>query len=103
MSPYTVYYVHTQDERGALPNWRLCQDYACVVNAESQQQAIEKTKAIALNQSSAKFLKILGIGHAKSEWVNESRWMETDPDYYREQAQLLKKQMDAKRQLDTTW
>jgi hypothetical protein len=78
-------------------------DYVCVVSARSQQEAIEKTQKIALNQKGAKHIKIAGIGFAKEEWINEEKWIETDPDYYREQAQLLKQRLDEKRKLDTTW
>jgi hypothetical protein len=29
--------------------------------------------------------------------------METDPNYYREQAQLLKQKMEAQKKFNTTW
>jgi len=101
MKPYSVYYAHYRDERFADPNWMRCKDYACVVRARTQEEAIEKTKTIAMNQPEAKHIKILGIGFAREEWVDENRWMETDPDYYREQAQLLKQRMESRRQQET--
>jgi len=98
LKPYSVYYAHYKDHREAEPNWMRYKDYVCVIMARTQEEAIEKTKNIALNQHGAKHIKILGIGFAKEEWVNEERWMETDPEYYREQAQLLKQRIEARRQ-----
>jgi hypothetical protein len=80
--PRTVYYLHMEDERGALNNWNKCKDYACVVMARTINEAIEKTTNIAINQQGAKHIKILGIGHAKQEWVNENEPMRSDPEYY---------------------
>jgi len=100
---YSVYYAHYKDDRFMLPNWMQFKDYVCVVSASSQQEAIEKTTKIALNQPGAKYIKIAGIGFAKEEWIDEEKWIDTDPDYYREQAQLLKNRLEAKRKLDTTW
>jgi len=81
--PRTVYYVHMQDDRGAVNNWNVCRDYACVVMARTINEAIEKTKVIALNQHGAMHIKVLGIGHAKAEWVNEESPMKSDNNYYR--------------------
>jgi len=100
---YSVYYAHYKDARFAEPNWMRYKDYVCVVSARTQEEAIEKTKKIALNQPGAKHIKIAGIGFAREEWINEEKWIETDPDYYREQAQLLKNRLETKRQLETTW
>ena len=80
--PMTVYYVHFQDERGVVNNWNKCKDYACCVMARTQDEAIEKTRNIALKDPRAKHIKILGIGYAKEEWVNEEKPMESDPEYY---------------------
>lgn len=80
--PRTVYYVHMEDERGAVNNWNVCKDYACVVMARTINEAIEKTKKIALNQQGAKHIKVLGIGHAKHDWVNEKEPIKSDPEYY---------------------
>lgn len=80
--PRTVYYLHMEDDRGAVNNWNVCRDYACVVMARTIDEAIEKTKRIALNQHGAKHIKILGIGFAKAEWVNEESPMKSDPEYY---------------------
>jgi endonuclease III-like uncharacterized protein len=80
--PRTVYYLHMEDDRGAVNNWNKCKDYACVVMARTIEEAIEKAKKIALAQHGAKCIKILGIGHAKQEWVDESEPMKSDPDYY---------------------
>jgi hypothetical protein len=82
LRPITVYYVHMEDERGAINNWKQCKDYACVVFARTIDEAIEKTKKIALNQEGAKFIKVLGIGHAKHEWVNSKEPCKSDPEYY---------------------
>ena len=103
LRPMSVYYAHYKNSREAEPNWMKLKDYVCVVMARTQEEAVEKTKKIALNQHGAKHIKVVGIGYAKEEWVNENKWIETDPDYYREQAQLLKQRLEAKRQLDTTW
>jgi len=103
LRPMSVYYGHYKDSRESEPNWMRFKDYVCVVMARTQEEAIEKTKKIALNQHSAKHIKIVGIGYAKEEWVNEEKWIETDPNYYREQAQLLKQRLESKRQLETTW
>jgi len=103
LRPMSVYYSHYKDAREAEPNWMRFKDYVCVVMARTQEEAVEKTKKIALNQQGAKHIKVVGVGFAKEEWVNEEKWIETDPDYYREQAQLLKQRLESKRQLDTTW
>lgn len=100
---YTVYYSHVLNERTGESNLKYCPDYVCCVNASSQEEAIEKTKLIALNQPNARYIKIVGIGYANLEWVNEKKWMETDPNYYREQAQLLKQKMEAQKKFNTTW
>lgn len=81
-SPRTVYYVHMEDDRYTINNWNVCQDYACVVMSRTINEAIEKTKKIALNKHGAKHIKILGIGHAKHEWVNEKEPIKSDPEYY---------------------
>jgi len=99
--PYSVYYAHYRDHREAEPNWMRFKDYVCVIMARTQEEAIEKTKNIALNQHGAKHVKILGIGFAREEWVDEERWMETDPEYYREQARLLINRIESRRQSET--
>jgi hypothetical protein len=88
MQPYSVYYLHFEDDRGALPNWNRCKDYACCVMADSQQHAIDQTTAIALNQKNAKYIKILGIGHCKEEWTDCEQPMTTDE-------QAMRTQLDA--------
>ncbi len=80
--PMTVFYVHVEDERGFINNWNKCRDYSCVVMARDYEEAIDKTKKIALNQENAKHIKILGFGHAKHEWVDEKSPMKSDPEYY---------------------
>lgn len=80
--PMSVYYVHMEDDRGFINNWNVCRDYACVVMARTQKEAIEKTKKIALNQHGAMHIKILGIGHGKHEWVNEKEPSKSNPEYY---------------------
>lgn len=84
--PRTVYYLHMEDERGAVNNWNTCRDYSCVVMARTINEAIEKTKEIALDQHGAKHVKILGIGYAKEEWVDEKSPMKSDNDYYRKRS-----------------
>jgi hypothetical protein len=101
--PYSVYYAHFKDHREAEPNWMKYKDYVCCIMARTTEEAIEKTKRIALNQEGAKHIKILGVGFAREEWVDEQKWMDTDPEYYRAEAQLLKQRLEQKRQLDTTW
>jgi endonuclease III len=87
--PRTVYYLHMEDDRGAINNWNVCRDYACVVMARTINEAIEKTQAIALDQYGAKHIKILGIGYAKEEWVNEESPMKSDPEYYKTRSKAV--------------
>jgi len=48
LRPYVIYYLHYKDDRFFINNWNICRDYVCCVEAESLEQAIEKTKEIAL-------------------------------------------------------
>ena len=87
LQPFTIYYMHFVDERHIINNWNVCRDYACCVMAKDQLDAIEKTRAIALNQKYAKEIKVIGIGHGKEEWTKLPQPLTTDETSYREQAQ----------------
>jgi hypothetical protein len=80
--PMTVFYLHFQDERFVLNNWNKAGDYACCVMARTQNEAIDKTTRIAMNQQNAMHIKVIGIGHGKVEWVDEENPMRSDPEYY---------------------
>ena len=82
LKPYVVYYLHYKDDRFFVNNWNTCRDYACCVEAESIEQAIEKTKELALNQQGSSHIKILGFGHAKQEWVDNTSPLKSDDEYY---------------------
>jgi hypothetical protein len=81
--PFTVYYYHFVDERHVMNNWKVCRDYACCVMAKDQTDAIQKTRDIALSQSGAIDIKIMGIGHGKEEWAKLPQPMTTDDEQYR--------------------
>lgn len=70
MTPYLVYYLH-YDETQRASNWNTCRDFVCCVMAHDEKQAIDKTKAIALNNHGAQNIKIMGIANGKPEWVDE--------------------------------
>jgi endonuclease III len=86
--PMSVYYLHFEDEREVIHNWKKCKDYVCCVMARTQKEAIEVTKWIALDQKHAKHIKILGIGHCKEEWTHCEQPMTTDE-------QAMRAQLDA--------
>ena len=96
----TVYYAHYKDSREAEPNWNKLQDYVCCVMARTQDEAIEKTKKIALKREGSKHIKIAGIGFGKIEWVDEDKWLDTDPQYYIDQTDLMWRRMESRRQLE---
>ena len=68
--------------------------------ARTQEEAIEKTKKIALKREGSKHIKIAGIGHAKEEWVDEDKWLDTDPQYYIDQTDLMWRRMETRRMLE---
>ena len=80
--PMTVYFLHFQDDRFFINNWKKARDYACCVMARTQSEAIEKTIAIAMKDPNYKHIKIMGIGHGKIEWVDEEKPLRSDPAYY---------------------
>ena len=94
--PMTVYYLHFNDAREVEPNWMKCQDYVCCVMARTQNEAIEVTKYIALDQKKAKHVKILGIGHCKEEWTDYEQPMRTDEMQMREQLDAMFERIYAK-------
>lgn len=94
--PMTVYYLHFNDTREVEPNWMKCQDYVCCVMARTQNEAIEVTKYIALDQKKAKHVKILGIGHCKEEWTNYEQPMRTQEMEMREQLDAMFQRIYAK-------
>ena len=97
--PYTVYYMHFVDERHIINNWNVCRDYACCVMARTQNEAIEKTREIALNQQWAHEIKVIGIGHGKVEWTELPQPIVTDNTMYRETAQKAIERAQANRDL----
>ena len=99
-TPMTVYYAHYTSPREEQPNWNNLQDYVCCVMARTQDEAIEKTKKIALNREGAVHIKIAGIGFGREEWVDEDKWLETDENYYRVQVEAMQKRMELRRQLE---
>lgn len=97
MRSYVVYYTHVLDERTGEPNLKYRKDYVCCVNARTQEEAIEKTKSIALSQPHARYIKIMGFGHSKDEWVDEKKPLDTDESYYKWQVKAL---YDSKKAID---
>ncbi len=98
--PMTVYYAHYRDTREAEHNWNNLKDYVCCVMARTQDEAIEKTKRIALKREGAVHIKIAGIGFGKAEWVDEENWLDTDPEYYHIHTAAMWARMEARRQLE---
>ena len=87
--PMSVYYLHFEDDREVFHNWSNCQDFVCCVMARTQNEAMEVTRYIALDQKKAKHVKILGIGHCKEEWTNYEQPMRTNEMEMREQLDAL--------------
>jgi endonuclease III len=98
--PMTVYYAHYTNSREEQPNWNRLQDYVCCVMARTQDEAIEKTKRIALKRDGAVHIKIAGIGFGRQEWVDEEKWLETDPEYYHIHTEAMWKRMETRRILE---
>ena len=94
--PMLVYYLHYEDERFIVNNWNVCRDYACCVMARTQLEAIEKVKAIASTQRGHRYIKIMGFGHAKEEWVNEETPLVTDESYYTEAVKAVFERIKAR-------
>jgi hypothetical protein len=95
--PMSVYYLHFEDSREVVPNWKNCKDYVCCVMARTQKEAIEVTQYIALSQKKAKHLKILGIGHCKEEWTMCEQPMTTDEQAMRSQLDAMFERIHAKK------
>jgi hypothetical protein len=68
--------------------------------ARTQDEAIEKTKRIALKRDGAVHIKIAGIGFGRPEWVDEEKWLETDESYYSVQVEAMQKRMETRRILE---
>lgn len=98
--PMTVYYAHYKSYREDEPNWNNLKDYVCCVMARTQEEAIEKTKRIALKREGAVHIKIAGIGFGREEWVDEDKWLDTDPEYYHIHTEAMWKRMETRRQLE---
>jgi hypothetical protein len=81
--PMSVYYMHFEDDRYFINNWKSRPDYVCCVMARTQNEAIEITKNLALKQKNAKHIKILGIGFGKTEWTDLVQPIRTDEKDYR--------------------
>ena len=94
--PMMVYYLHYQDERFIINNWNVCRDYACCVMARTQLEAIEKVKSIAANQRGHRYIKIMGFGHAKAEWVNEESPLVSDENFYTQQVNAVFERIKAR-------
>lgn len=67
MKPYVIYYLHFKDEDLRIPNWNTKGDFVACVMAEDMEIAINKVKAFTCG-----FIKIMGVGMGKPEWVNEN-------------------------------
>lgn len=91
--PMSVYYLHMEDTRALIPNWNKCKDYVCCVMARTQNEAIEMTRSIALDNQDAIDIKVLGIGHCKPEWTDYPQPMTTDEQSYREQLDSMWKRI----------
>jgi hypothetical protein len=50
--------------------------------ARTQLEATEKVKVIASTQRGHRYIRIMGFGHAKEEWVNEEAPLVTDENFY---------------------
>jgi endonuclease III len=87
--PMSVYYLHYEDERGFINNWNKCRDYVCCIMARTVNEALEKTKSIALNQNMAKHIKILGIGFCEFEWTKLPQPIKSDSSFYRKKAESV--------------
>jgi hypothetical protein len=96
----TVYYAHYKSYREDEPNWNNLKDYVCCVMARTQDEAIEKTKRIALKRDGAVHIKIAGIGFGREEWVDEEHWLDTDPEYYHIHTEAMWKRMETRRILE---
>ena len=96
LKPYSVYYLHFQDDREADNNWNRCQDYVCCVMANSQLEAIELTKKIALNQKKARHIKIMGVGFCIAEWTTLPQPMTTDEQSMRAQLDAMFERINAR-------
>ena len=89
--PFIVYYLHYKDDRHMDPNWMLCQDYAACVMARTENEAREKVQEIAMRQSGAVNIKVVGSALGKPEWVNEESPIFTDEVEYRNRMKLMRK------------
>ena len=69
IKPYLVYFYPYEDDR-FFEKSKKPQDHVCCVMASSQKEAMAKTEIIAHNNG-VKFVKFMGIGTGKEEWVNE--------------------------------
>jgi hypothetical protein len=87
--PMSVYYLHFEDDREAIPNWNKCKDYVCCVMARTQNEAIEVTRSIALDQKKARHIKILGIGYCEEAWTDYEQPMTTDEASMRRQLDAM--------------
>jgi endonuclease III len=87
--PMLVYYLHFKDDRFTQNNWNTCRDYSACVMARTQNEAIEKVTAMVEREYGYKYIKIMGFGHAKEEWVNEQSPLKTDEDLYAKQVTAM--------------
>lgn len=71
MQPYVVYYLHYEDFRFMKPAWNLRHDYSCCVMADSQEQAMKKTKKLLEKIYGPIYINFKGIAAGKIEWVDE--------------------------------
>jgi hypothetical protein len=94
--PMLVYYLHYEDERFIINNWNVCRDYACCVMARTQLEATEKVKSIAANQRGHRYIRIMGFGHAKEEWVNEEAPLVSDENFYTQQVNAVFERIKAR-------
>lgn len=65
--PTTVYYLHYNDDRFAIPAWQKRQDYAITIAARTMKEAADKAK----KRAGGKHIRILGIVPGKWEHVDK--------------------------------
>ena len=71
--PTVVYYLHYEDALHMEKAFNKYKDFSVCVMAESNEEAINKTRIIANNPN----IKIMGIANGREDWVNEKYPMGT--------------------------
>jgi len=71
-TPRLIYF-YPYEDKSLMKKQKGAQDHVCCVMASDTKEAINKTKVICNNHGMS-YIKIMGMGQGKEEWVNE-----TDP------------------------